>query len=316
MRKILKESEVKELEFKRLNKKEIDIDMSSIVALKSMNNIMEICYCSNRNSKANIINIDKDFYYLTSTGEIKEKNHIESRAEDLASVSQSLKRLRDYINYNVVDSDKCLWITLTYKENMTDTKRLYKDFRDFVKRFRYKYGHFEYIVACEPQGRGAWHLHCIFIFDKTKPYIPNNELAICWGQGFTKTKRLNNVDNIGAYITAYLGDIDLNEAVRLKISPNFYQVKEIDEIDGEKLKVPKKVLKGARMVLYPPKFNLYRISKGIKKPPIELMTYKEAKEKIGNHAPTYSSGLDLILPNNTSNNSFKRIIYEYYNTKR
>lgn len=303
------------MEIKRLNKDEIDIDNASQVAFKLMNNIIEVCYCSNRNSKSNIINIDKDFYYLVATGEVKEKNHIKSRAEDLASVSQSLKRLRDYINFNVSDPDSCLWVTLTYKENMTDTKRLYKDFVNFVKRFKYKYGKFEYIVACEPQGRGAWHLHCIFIFPNKKPYVPNNELASCWGQGFTKTKRLNNVDNIGAYITAYLGDIDYNEAVRLKIDPFSYELKEIDEIDGEKLKVPKKVLKGARMVLYPPKFNLYRISKGIKKPLIEMMTYKEAKEKIGNHVPTYSNGLSLILPSAT-NNSFKKIIYEYYNTKR
>lgn len=303
------------MEIKRLNKGEIDIDSGDIVAFKRMNNIIEICYCSNRNSKPNIINIDKDFYYLVSTGEVKEKRHIKSRADDLASVSQSLKRLRDYINFNVSDADKCLWVTLTYKENMTDSKRLYKDFVNFVKRFKYKYGQFEYIVACEPQGRGAWHMHCIFIFPDTKPYIPNKELASCWGQGFTKTKRLNNVDNIGAYITAYLGDIDYNEAVRLKIDPNFYETKEINEIDGEQLKVPKKVLKGARMVLYPPKFNLYRISKGIKKPPIEMMTYSEAKEKIGDHIPTYSNGLCLVLPT-TFNNSYKKIIYEYYNTKR
>lgn len=303
------------MDFKRLNKDEMDIDDSSQVAFKRMNNIIELCYCSNRNNKANIINIDKDFYYLVATGEIKEKNHIMSRADDLASVSQSLKRLRDYINFNVTDADKCLWVTLTYKENMTDNVRLYKDFKNFVKRFKYKFGDFEYIVACEPQGRGAWHMHCIFIFQNKKPYIPNNELANCWGQGFTKTKKLNNVDNIGAYITAYLGDIDYNEAVKLRINPNFYETKEINVIDGETLKVPKKVLKGARMVLYPPKFNLYRISKGIKKPPVELMTYQEAKEKIGDHIPTYSSGLSLILPT-ASNNSFKKIIYEYYNTKR
>lgn len=304
------------MEIKRLNKGEIDIDKSFIVAFKQMNNIIEVSYCSNRNGRANCINLDKDFYYLVSTGEVKEKRHIKSRAEDLASVSQSLKRLRDYINYNVLDPNYCLWVTLTYKENMTDTKRLYVDFKNFVKRMKYKYGQFEYIVACEPQGRGAWHLHCIFIFEESKPYIPNSELADCWGNGFTKTKRLNNVDNIGAYITAYLGDIDYNEAVRLKIDPNFYETKEINEIDGEQLKVPKKVLKGARMVLYPPKFNLYRISKGIKKPPIEMMTYLEAKEKIGNHNPTFSTGFSLILPGASSNNSFKKIIYEYYNTKR
>ena len=69
---------------------------------------------------------------VMATGEIKQAQHIESRADNKLQVSQSLKRLRDYINTNVVDVNKCKWITLTYKENMTDTKRLYKDFEKFV----------------------------------------------------------------------------------------------------------------------------------------------------------------------------------------
>ncbi|PBH17406.1 hypothetical protein BGV21_21445, partial [Clostridioides difficile] len=37
------------------------------------------------------------------------------------------------------------------------------------------------------------------------------------------------------------------------------------EVDG----VKKSILKGARLCMYPPKFNLYRCSKGIKKPNID-----------------------------------------------
>ena len=300
------------MKFNQLNQRERVISNSSLVSYKKMNNVIEVMYASYRNNKAHIINIDKDYYYLTSTGEVKEKNHIKTRAEDLASVSRSLKSLRDYINTNVVDVNKCLWITLTYKENMKDTKRLYNDFHNFVKKFKRKYGSFEYIVACEPQGRGAWHLHCIFIFPYNKPYIPNNELCELWGLGFTKTKRLNDIDNIGAYITAYLGDIDYNSALKLKIDPNSFETKEVNEIDGEKLEVSKKVLKGARMVLYPPKFNLYRISRGIKKPTREFLYYEEAKKKIGHHLPTYSSGVELLLPNDKTS----KVIYEYYNLLR
>lgn len=300
------------MKFNQLNQQERVISNSSLVSYKKMNNVVEVMFASRRNSKANIINIDKDYYYLTATGEVKEKNHIENRAQDLASVSRSLKSLRDYINTNVVDVKKCLWITLTYKENMKDTKRLYNDFHNFIKKFKRNYGSFEYIVACEPQGRGAWHMHCIFIFPFDKPYIPNKDLAKMWGLGFTKTKRLNDIDNIGAYITAYLGDIDYDIALKLKIDPNFYETKEVNEIDGETLKVPKKVLKGARMVLYPPKFNLYRISRGIKKPIREFVSYENAKKKIGQHLPTYSSGVELLFPNDKTS----KVIYEYYNLLR
>lgn len=300
------------MEIKRLSKNDISINDNALVSFKKMNNVIEVMYCSNQNKKANIINIDKDYYALVSTGEVKEKNHIITRAQDLASVSHSLKRLRDYINYNVVDTSKCLWVTLTYKENMTDEKRLYLDFNKFIKRMHYKYGEFEYIVCCEPQARGAWHMHVIFIFNRKKPYIDNEELASVWQNGFTLTKSLKDIDNVGAYLSAYLGDLDLDNALKENFNLDKYDIKNITSSNAD---IPKQVLKGARLYLYPPKFNLYRVSRGIKKPPIETITYKEAKEKIGKHIPTYSTGLSLLLPD--TNNSFnKKIIYEYYNTSR
>ena len=43
-------------------------------------------------------------------------------------------RLRDLLNTNIADPSHCRWVTLTYKENMTDPKRLYTDFDKFNKR--------------------------------------------------------------------------------------------------------------------------------------------------------------------------------------
>lgn len=63
--------------------------------------------------------------------------------------------------------------------------------------------------------------------------------------------------------------------------------------------------------MYPPKFNLYRISRGIKKPKKEYYSYHVAKEKIGLINPTFSTGYSLT----DSFNSFtNKVIYEYYNT--
>ena len=146
------------MEIKALD--DFTIEKNFKVSLKEMNHIKEICYCQKRNGKITIQLLDKDTYVNLETGEVKECNHIENRSESKLQVSQSLKRLRDYINYNLVDTKKCKWICLTYAENMTDTKRLYLDFDKFIKKLRYHYGHFEYIVAMEPQGRGAWHAHC------------------------------------------------------------------------------------------------------------------------------------------------------------
>lgn len=289
------------------------IGSESLVSIKKMNHIYEICYTEHRNNKVSIQKINKDSYIYLPTGEVKEYNHTENRSESKAVVSQTLKRLRDYINTNVVDPKNCKWITLTYAENMTDTKRLYLDYEKFIKRFRYKYGKVEYIVACEPQGRGAWHCHCIIIFDKKAPYIKNKELEELWQQGFTKTQKLDDIDNIGAYLTAYLGDMSLKEATECNISYSNNDLKEVNEIGNQTLKEPKYFVKGARLCMYPPGFNIYRISRGIKKPIKEYMSYHVAKEKAGLRQPTYSKAIQLTdIDNNFSN----KIIYEYYNTKR
>jgi hypothetical protein len=49
-------------------------------------------------------------------------------------------------------------ITLTYRENMQDMDRLQRDVKAFVARVR-ALGPFEYVLAIEPQTRGALHVH-------------------------------------------------------------------------------------------------------------------------------------------------------------
>ena len=289
-----------------------------LVSVKKMGSIYELCYCEHKNNKATIQLLDKEHYTKLSTGEVFECKHISNRADSKAQISQSLKRLRDYINTNVVKPKNCKWITLTYKENMKDPKKLYIDFKNFIKRFKYKYGHFEYIVAMEPQERGAWHCHCIIIFDKKAPFIPNKIIETLWQHGFTKTNKLDNIDNIGAYLTAYLGDMEfteenIEELQKQGLNVSQMALKEVNEIEGIKLKEPKSFIKGGRLYMYPPKFNLYRISRGIKKPKKDYYSYHVAKEKAGLRLPTYSKGISL---SDTDNSFTNKIIYEYYNTKR
>ena len=286
------------------------IGSEDLVSLKTMGHIYEICYLQKKNNKITTQLIDKEHYIYLDTGEIFECNHIDNRAESKFQVGQSLKRLRDYINTNVLEPNNCKWVTLTYSKNMQDTKKLYNDFKNFIRRFKEQYGHIEYIVAMEPQARGAWHCHCIILFDKVAPFIPNATIEKLWQQGFTKTTKLDNIDNIGAYLTAYLGDIEYSKEYG---NEKQYNIKVVEEIGNIKLKKPKKFIKGGRLYMYPPNFNLYRISRGIKKPKKEYYSYHVAKEKAGLLLPTYSKALQL---SDTDNNFSNKIIYEYYNTKR
>lgn len=294
----------------------------SIVKLKEMGHVFEIMYQDKSNNQISIKKLNENEYIDLRTGEILTCNHINNRSESLFQVGQSLKRLRDYINTNVQEPKKCRWITLTYAENMTDTERLYIDFKNFIKRLRYKLKayHFEYIVAMEPQGRGSWHAHLILIFDREAPYIPNTMMAEIWKQGFTKTKKLTDIDNIGAYLTAYLGDMECTPGNLdlLGITENDCRIKLVDSIDGVKLKQSKKFIKGGRLYLYPPKFNLYRISKGIKPPTETLMAYQLAKEKVGSDKPTFVSSFELVDAEKLYDGQpfRKNIKYEFYNTHR
>ena len=196
----------------------IDIDNSCLVKLRHCGNIKEIVYTEKANTECYIKKLSDNEYLDLKTGEIKKCNHIENRSQNINSLRKSFKNIRDLINTNCTDNKKIKFITLTYKENMQDIKRLYKDFELFYKKFKYKYKTIDkYINVAEPQQRGAWHLHCIFIFTDNAPKIDFYELKDMWGQGIIKIQNINNVDNIGAYLSAYLSDIELTEEQEKKI---------------------------------------------------------------------------------------------------
>lgn len=293
-----------------------------VVRVKEMGNVVELMYQEKRNTKNYIKKISDSKYIDLRTGEVKDCIRTENRSQSVNEVRKSLGRLRDYINTNVTDVSKCKWVTLTYKENMTDTKKLYEDFKNFNKRMRYhlkKQGYeYEYIVAMEPQGRGAWHAHMLMIFNSKAPYIDNdNVMSKMWGNGFTTTKKLDkNIDNLGAYLTAYLGDMELFEGKDLfgseYIINNNYTISEA-QVDEEGKKVSKAFIKGLRMALYPPKFNLYRCSRGIKKPEIFYTTEEKAQKKISAGTLTFERTIKLTdLDSNYTNH----INYRYYNKSR
>ena len=127
-----------------------------------------------------------------------------------------------------------LFVTLTYKVNMTDTKQLYQDYRKFVQKLRRAYPAITgYLVAFEPQKRGAWHAHMLLLSDRPFLYIPNRKIHGLWGHGFTKTQSCRNVRDIGTYLTAYLTNVRYGKVTK----------------------------KGARLGMYPKGFHFLRSSK-------------------------------------------------------
>ncbi len=277
--------------------------------VKTMGNVIEI-RSMKLEATAHIQKVDAEHYICLSTGEyIEFAGSAKTRADNLTTVRKSLARLRDIINTNVTDYRCCRWITLTYRENMTDTNRLYEDFRKFNMRLKYycekhELPHYEYIVAMEPQGRGAWHVHMLAIFENKAPYIPNDELALIWGNGYTKIKSLRKIDNPGAYLTAYLGDMELTNTISVGLS-NIRDIKQIN--------TTKAVVKGARIRLYPAGFRIFRKSRGVALPLIENCTEFDAMKKVGSAALTFEKTIKIT----SDKQEFVNMInYRHFNRMR
>lgn len=286
------------------------------VTVKLCGNVIEVRHSVYGSPEITIEKLDADTYVDLRTGEVKEFSHTASRAENTASVAQSLRNLRDLINANLTDPATALWVTLTYKENMRDTHKLYQDFHAAVKRLRrylQKHGHppMEYIAAAEPQGRGAWHLHVLLLFPEKAPFIPNTHMAKLWGHGHTKTKGLQGVDNPGLYLTAYLGDMELTEAATSGTQRG--RLAEVETVDEQGQKRRKAIIKGARLHLYPPGFNLYRCSRGVKRPQVLHMTEREAQEIIRDAPLTYEK---TIAVTDSQGQTLNIINYRQYNRAR
>ena len=313
--------EVRKIEFKKLE--EIPSKNPNLpVKVTTMGNVIEVQYMSRRNNKQTVQMLPGgEQFVICSTGEVKDIEHHKTRKDNKKGLYKTFANARGVINANVTDVSKVRWCTLTYAENMTDTKRLYSDFVKFNKRFQYYcaskgYSKPEYIVMMEPQGRGAWHAHLLYIWQDMKaPFIPNEEFRDLWGHGFVRIKKLDNVDNVGAYLTAYLGDMELSEVnaeefEKVTRGATIKQV-EVEEEDGTK--VTKAVLKGARLNLYPADFKMLRCSKGVKRPVEEMMYQDEVEKKVLGATKTFTSAVQL---NDTENDFNCVIIKEQYNKVR
>lgn len=296
------------------------------VKVTEMGNVIEVQYMSRRNNKQTIqVLPGGDKYVHISTGEVKDIIHHETRKDQIKSLCRTFANVRAVINTNVTDVSKVRWITLTYAKCMTDTKMLYEDFHNFNKRFQtysknQGHGKPEYIAMMEPMGNGkkygnewhsgTWHVHMLYIYDKKAPYVSNDDLNAIWGHGFVKIKKLKNVDNVGAYLTAYLGDMEISE-VKLSDIDN-KEIKQVEtEEDGKKMS--KYYVKGARLDLYPANFNMIRCSRGIKRPTPEMISLEEAEKKVSAATLTYEK--TVIVQD--KENDFETIINtRYYNKVR
>ena len=241
--------------------------MSSAVKVSVQGNVVEVTWIDSKNTTCHAIKLDGEHWLDPETGEVHEyEKDSEKRTDNTQELLKTFATIRALVNTNCKDPKRIRWITLTYAENMTDTERLYDDFRKFWQRFKRRWGKAEYISVIEPQGRGAWHVHLIAIWEGRAPYIPNAELRDCWGHGFVRVNAVrDDCDNLGAYLSAYLADVEVPE-------------------DGEGVEkqvngTTKKFKKRGRLHMYPAHMQIYRTSRGIERPEVFWADEKENTDR-------------------------------------
>lgn len=137
---------------------------------------------------------------------------LEDRTQErrLQTVRDARNITRRLALMNFTDNNK--FITLTYKKNMKDIDQADKDFKNFIKRLKYKFKleKLKYIAVREFQKRGAIHYHLICDWDikfTTEDDLREYERLLgekIWKHGFVDIKQMNHIDNVGAYIIKYM----------------------------------------------------------------------------------------------------------------
>jgi hypothetical protein len=269
------------LDYQVISRRFVNVKEGAPAVVTDMGHIVEVQAMARMNREATVIPLSKDEYLHVASQEVRRfERKGERRVDNLDAVRRSFKRLRYLVNANFQGGRNEAWWVWTYRENMQDRERLMRDVEVAVKRLRRRYGHFEYIVVPEPQGRGAWHCNVLVKFpDGRDAFMPHEEVERAWGHGYVWVRRLRDVDNIGAYLSAYLADVPVEE----------YTMEDWKGHDGVIERDGKKIVKGARLRWYPAGMHLYRRSKGIVMPKREVMTYRQARERVGGREPDYVS---------------------------
>lgn len=287
----------------------VQIKSSQYVTVTRMSeHLVEIQHMAKKNKTNNIKKLSKDEYVDLGTGEIKDFKKTVNRSQGINSLRQTFKKLRYLINNNFTGAANELFICPTYRGELQtrDHLKVGQDYEKFIKRLRYEYkgiSTVEAIKVLEPHASGNWHMHILLKFPNLdKVFIPFVDLNRLWGHGSVSVRALKDVDNIGAYVSAYLADVEVSDDY---VHPDIV----VKEVDGQK----KKFIKGGRLFFYPTGVNLFSKTKGIKYPDRIEMTYEDAKKVVQESTPHYSQTIEISDSDSDFSNT---ITYEQYNLKR
>ena len=114
--------------------------------------------------------------------------------------NRSARNVRRLVNSNIEEYSK--FVTLTFRDDVKDLKEANYIFKKFKQRLDYQLKiTSKYLCVPEFTKKGRVHFHVIFF---NLPFIKNTTLEMIWGQGFIKINKIDNCDNVGAYVSKYM----------------------------------------------------------------------------------------------------------------
>lgn len=166
--------------------------------------------------------------FRNKLGRKNEKNTNSATKEENRKKTQTRarKQVARLINSNALEMRK--FLTLTFAENITNIKVANHYFKTFVQRVNYylkkqNKPKIKYVAVIEFQKRGAIHYHLLC----NLPYIANSTLTNLWRNGFIRINQIENIDNVGAYVTKYMNK-DLSDT-RLQGQKCYLTSKNLDK---------------------------------------------------------------------------------------
>lgn len=167
----------------------------------------------------------------------RSEKYKENRKKTMQRAKTNLRRI---VNSNFGQYGKHLtskFVTLTFGQDIQDIKEANQEFTKFIKRLNYyvfktKKANLKYSGVIEFTEKGRVHYHVVFY---NLPYIPGKKIADIWENGIIDIKKIDNVDNVGAYICKYMSKD--NEDPRLEGKKCYFNSRDLmkpEEITDKK----------------------------------------------------------------------------------
>ena len=129
--------------------------------------------------------------------EASEDNKQKNREKCSNRAARTVRRL---VNSNIAINSK--FLTLTFADHVTDLKKANYEFKKFKQRFEYYLGvRIKYLCVPEFTKKGRIHYHVVLF---NLPFVKNKTLQSIWSNGFIKINKIDNCDNVGAYVSKYM----------------------------------------------------------------------------------------------------------------